>query len=127
MIIGIETRWIVYTGDGAIAICIRGFANFKMTDFVREGDVVRVCRPGHARMFRRGAVHRMKIVWNVGARCAVHPDGEPVAGVHEQVFAWIRRESGKRRLNGIGWRLGLPILGNERKVDVLDSGEFGAG
>ena len=38
-----------------------------MTYLVREGDVVRVRRPGHARVRSRGAVHRMEVVGEFSA------------------------------------------------------------
>ncbi len=38
-----------------------------MADLVREGDVIGMGGPGHARLLRRGAVHGMEIVGNVVA------------------------------------------------------------
>src|SRR5207237_6515324 len=56
---------------GASAACGHMAAVVKVPDLVREGDVVRMRRPGHAGQLRAGAVFRMEVIRQVLADRAV--------------------------------------------------------
>src|SRR5437879_2330073 len=58
-------------GAGASAACGDVAAVVEVPDLVRESDVVRVRRPGHAGLLRAGAVLRMEVVRQVLADGAV--------------------------------------------------------
>src|SRR5438034_371831 len=51
----------------------------------------------------------------------VHRDSHIITRIHEQVCCWIRRVCGERGINGIDWCMWYTTLGDEGKIDGLNT------
>src|SRR4029077_7391840 len=84
-------------------------AVFKVTDFIGETYVVRMCRPRHPYVLAGGGVHGMKVGWKVvlfhtaGVSVRIKQDfSESVRGARRHESSFAGRQIGNRNLETLG-------------------------